>query len=185
MRKVPEILSAKTVALTRLFRIERVGLRFSNGNEVEYERMPGSTTGAVLIIPVLPPDTALLIREYMAGTHRYELGLPKGRIERGEDVLTAANRELMEEVGYGARELLHLTTMTLAPGYLGHSTHIVLAEDLYEQRLPGDEPEEIEVVPWPLGNLAPLLAREDFTEARSIASLFLVRDVLAARQKVG
>jgi ADP-ribose diphosphatase len=83
MRKVPEILSAKTVALTRLFRIERIGLRFSNGNEVEYERMPGSTTGAVLIVPVLPPDTALLIREYTAGTHRYELGLPKGRFERG------------------------------------------------------------------------------------------------------
>ncbi len=181
MRKVPEILSTETVARTRLFRVERLGLRFSNGNEVEFERLPGSRVGAVLIVPVLADATLLLIREYAAGTHRYELGFPKGLVETGEDLLEAANREIMEEVGYGARTLSHLTSMTIAPGYIGHTTHIVLAEDLYEKRLPGDEPEEIEVVPWPLEDLPGLLGREDFTEARSIASLFLAREMLARR----
>jgi ADP-ribose diphosphatase len=66
----------------------------------------------------------------------------------------------------------------LAPGYLGHTTHIVLAQDLYEQRFAGDEPEEIEVVPWRLSRLKELLTQEDCTEARSIAALFLVRDLL-------
>ncbi len=182
MRKIPEILRSQIVARSRLFRVERLDLRFSNGVEMEYERVPGSSIGAVLVAPVLNGDTVLLIREYAAGTHRYELGFPKGRIEQNEDMLEAANREIMEEVGYGARRLRHLSTMTIAPGYIGHRTHIILAEDLYERRLPGDEPEEIEVVPWRLSRLDELLARDDLSEARSIASLFLVREALAKRK---
>ena len=157
--------------------MEQVDLRFSNGVEVSYERLKGSS-GAVLVAPMLDDDTVLLVREYAVGVHRYELGLPKGRIEAGEDLLAAANRELMEEVGYGARALSHVTTLTLAPGYLGHHTHVVLARQLYEQRMPGDEPEALEVVPWRLSRLNELLVREDCTEARSIATLFMVRDVL-------
>jgi len=181
MRRPPEILHAETVARSQLFRVEKVNLRFDNGVEVAYERVPGSKIGSVLAVPVLNGDTLLLVREYAAGTHRYELGFPKGVIEGEENLLMAANRELMEEVGYGARQLRQLHSMTIAPGYFGHATHIVLAEDLYEKRLPGDEPEEIEVVPWPLDDIAGLLAQEDFTEARSIASLFLVREALAGR----
>ncbi len=127
---------------------------------------------------MLDNDTVMLIREYAAGVHRYELGLPKGRIEPGEDLIDAANRELMEEIGYGANQLEHLTAFTLAPGYLGHHTQIVLAQDLYMQSCDGDEPEELEVVPWSLSNLSELLVRDDMTEARSIAALYMVRDLL-------
>jgi ADP-ribose diphosphatase len=86
----------------------------------------------------------------------------------------------MEEIGYGARSLTHLTSLTVAPGYLSHTTHVVLAQDLHEQRLEGDEPEEIEVVPWPLSDIEQLLTRDDFTEARSIAALYLTRERLKA-----
>ena len=181
VRQVPEILRAETIARTRLFRVERLNLRFANGAEVEYERVPSSTIDSVLVIPVLDATTLLLVREYAAGTHRYELGFPKGVIEREEELLAAANREIMEEIGYGAHRLRHLSSMTIAPGYIGHTTHIVLAEELYRQQLPGDEPEEIEVIPWSLDDTARLLARADFTEARSIAALFLARETLQAR----
>jgi ADP-ribose diphosphatase len=82
--------------------------------------------------------------------HRYELGLVKGRIDRGESVLEAAQRELKEEAGFGAHKLTVLRAMSLAPTYMSHQTWLVLAEDLYPERLPGDEPEELEVVPWKL-----------------------------------
>ena len=178
MSKKPRILSAQTVARTRLFHVEEVGLEFANGTVVHYERLNASPRGAVLVVPMLDEDTVLLIREYAAGVHRYELALPKGLIESGENVLEAANRELMEEVGYGARDLQHITSFTLAPGYFGHVTHVVFARDLYEQRSPGDEPEEIEVVPWRISALRELMAQEDCTEARSIAALYMVRDLL-------
>ncbi len=185
MAKKPQILSVKTVAKTRLFQVEALELEFSNGVTVEYERLKTSPYGAVLAVPMLDDDTVLLIREYATGVDRYELALPKGRIEKGEDVIAAAEREMMEEVGYGARELTLLTTLTSAPGYSSQQTHIVLAEALYEQRLPGDEPEAIEVVPWRISQLGALLQRDDCSEARSIAALYLVRDLLAQRRAAG
>lgn len=132
-----------------------------------------------MVVPLLDKETMLLIREYAAGMERYELGFVKGRIEPGEELLAAANREMQEEVGYAANHLQLIKSVTSAPGYLFHSTHIVLATELYPQRLAGDEPEPIEVIPWQLDNLDLLLQRDDFTEARSIAALFLIRKLLA------
>ena len=175
-KKPPEILSAKTIAKSRLFEIEQLDLRFSNGVETQYERLISSRSGAVLIVPVLKGDTVLLIREYAAGVQRYELALPKGKVEPGEDILDAANREIMEEVGYAAKKLTHLTTLSIAPGYLSHETHIILAENLYECRAEGDEPEPMDVIPWKLSELTQLLQETECTEARSIAALFITRD---------
>lgn len=180
MKRQPEILSTQTLAKTRLFHIEQVDLEFSNGTRVQFERMCGSPQGAVLIVPMLDEETVVLIREYAAGTGRYELALPKGRIGANEPVLDAANREIMEEIGYAARSLEHLTSMTLAPGYSSQTTHIVLAQELYPQQAEGDEPEPIEVVHWSLRELPTLLAQQDLTEARSIAALYMVRDRLLA-----
>lgn len=181
MPKKPHIRSAQTVARSRLFEIESLELTFSNGTEVSYERLvSASGSGAVIIVPLLDAHTLLLIREYCAGTHRYELGLPKGRVEAGEEVLAAANRELMEEVGYGARELQVLRDLTIAPAYFSHATTVVVARDLYPQRRDGDEPEPIEVVQWPMAGLLELAQSEQCSEARSLAALFLVREHLDA-----
>jgi ADP-ribose diphosphatase len=160
------------------YRMERLDLEFSNGERRRYERLHGRGHGAVAVVPMLDADTVLLVREYAAGVHRYELGLVKGRIDAGETPEQAANRELMEEAGYGARDVRVLRSLTLAPTYMSHQTHVVLARDLYPQRLAGDEPEELEVVPWKLAELGQLILREEFSEGRSIAALFLVREWL-------
>ncbi|WP_019623983.1 ADP compounds hydrolase NudE [Thioalkalivibrio thiocyanoxidans] len=179
-RHKPDVQGRRTVARSRLFEVEELDLEFSNGARTCFERLISRGNGAVIVAPVQPDRTVLLIREYAAGTHRYELGLPKGRIEAREDILVAANREIMEEVGYGGHRLTHLGALTVAPGYMSHETHLIVAEELYPQRAEGDEPEAIEVVPWSLDRLGELVAREDCTEARSIAALYMVRDFLDA-----
>jgi ADP-ribose diphosphatase len=160
------------------YRMERLDLEFSNGERRKYERLHGRGHGAVAVVPMLDAETVLLVREYAAGVHRYELGLVKGRIDAGETALEAANRELMEEAGYGARELTLLRDITLAPVYMSHVTQLVLARDLYPQRLPGDEPEELEIVPWKLADIGELILREEFSEGRSVAALFIAREWL-------
>lgn len=178
MRIKPQILNRQTLARTRLFHIEELELRFANGTVTHYERLLSPSAGAVLVVPLIDNTTVLLVREYAAGVDRYELSFPKGRIESGEEILAAAQREMTEEIGHGARRLRHITSMSLAPGYISHQTHVVLAEDLYPESSQGDEPEEIEVVPWPLESIGELLIRDDFTEARSIAALFMIRELM-------
>lgn len=178
----PEILARETIARSRLFEVEQVDLRFANGREVRFEKLVSRGFGAVLVVPVTQSRSVLLVREYAAGVDRYEVSLPKGRVEPGEDMLAAANRELMEEVGVGARRMERITGLTLAPGYLGHVTEVILARDLYPQSLPGDEPEPPEVVEWSLDDLPGLLAREDCTEARTLAALYIVRDLIGSEE---
>ena len=181
MREKPRILQQTTTAKSRLFTVETLKLCFSNGQERDYERLVGSGRKAVLVVPMLDDDTVLLIREYAAGLHDYHLSLPKGLVEVGEDVLVGANRELMEEVGYGAHRLQELKSLTLSPGYMTHATHIVLAQDLYEKKLEGDEPEPLDVVPFSLNDLPQLIERVDFSEARALAALFMVREILRSQ----
>ena len=179
----PEILKRREVCASRLFRVEELQLRFSNGVERTYERLRGGSGSAVIIVPLLDDREFVLVREYGAGVEDYQLVLPKGKVEVGEDCCEAANRELMEEAGYGARQLTMLKNMTQSPNYMQHSTQIVVARDLYAERCEGDEPEIMEVITWPIDDIAGLVARSDFAEARTIAALYLARDWLRNLEK--
>ena len=169
----PEILATEVVAQSRLFKIESLDLRFSNGVERTYERMKPSGRHAVLVVPVTEQGDLLLIREYSAGTERYELGFPKGLIDQGESASEAANRELKEEIGFGAKALQPLKEVVLAPSYFSSKMTLFLAQDLYPEKLDGDEPEPLQIVRWPLSQAEELLHHMDFAEARSITALFL------------
>ena len=181
MPQKPIILDHQLVAESRLFGIERLQLRFSNGEERVYERLRTPRIPAVLVVAVKDNGNVLLIREYACGTHSYQLALPKGAMDGQETVFEAANRELMEEAGHGAHQFTELKALSLSPGYMGHMIHIVMAENLFEQTLPGDEPEPLEVIEHPLEDIDSLLAAEDFTEARSLAALYMARDIIRNR----
>jgi len=183
MTKRPTILATRDAPDSYLRRAEEVDLEFSNGERRTYQRLKSGGYGAVLIVAMRDADTVLLVREYGVGVDRYELGVPKGRLDRDETVEQGADRELKEEVGFGARKLTVLGPLSLSPSYMTHMAHVVLAEDLYPERLQGDEPEELEVVPWRMDDLHTLIARDDVTEGRSIAALFMAREYLAGRYR--
>lgn len=180
---LPTITRSQKIAKTRLFKVEELDLVFSNGEKRTYERLVAGSNGAVMIVPILNQTHFLLIREYSAGTNDYQLAFPKGLMETGETVGEAANRELKEEIGYGAKNIHPMKKMTLAPGYLTHSMNLVMAEDLYPESLEGDEPEPLELVKWAINDIDSLLAQPDFTEARSIAALFLAKQILTTNKR--
>ena len=177
MSKKPEILSVSTIARSRLFHIEQVDLRFSNGNQRRFERLQGSAAGSVLMIP-LDGDDLILIREYAVGTDRYELGFPKGAIDKGEQPVEAAARELREEIGMASGDLTVLRRYIASPAYFNRSTWIVLAKGLTADPLPGDEPEEIEQVRWPVARMWELLDQDDFSDGCNQLALYMLGHLL-------
>lgn len=178
--KKPQILACREVARSRLFRVEELELKFSNGVERTYERLGSFGTGhqAVMVVPLLDNNRFLMVKEYASGTEDYQLTLPKGLVEPGEDLFEGGNRELKEEAGYGAHQWEYLTEFTLSPNYMQNRIHVAVARDLFEERLEGDEPEPMEVVEWSFDRLIELNERPDFSEARTLAALFLVREKL-------
>lgn len=162
--------------------MEKLSLRFSNGAQRQFYRVIPNSNHAVMVIAMPDAETVLITREYGCGFHRYELGLPRGRIDEGEDILVAANRELQEEAGFAANRLDYLRTLSLAPTYMAHEIHVVLARDLSASQLEGDEPEPIDVIPWKLAEIETLALHPEFTEGRALGALLLARAWLAAER---
>ncbi len=173
MGQQPIVTANRKIAHSRIFHIEEMDITFPNGATRTYERLMGTRADSVIILPFLDDDTILLIREYAAANECYELSLPKGMVDTGEQPLDAANRELQEETGYAAAQLRYLHKLDIAPGYICHTSHAVVATGLTPSRLDGDEPEQLEIVPWKLANLDKLLRHPDLTDARAIATLLL------------
>ena len=178
MSTLPKIHARRRQDPGKLFKVEKLDLEFSNGETRCYERLLTHGLGSVIVVAMRDDETVLLVSEYAAGLHHYELGLVKGRLEADETILEGAERELKEEAGFGANSLVELTALSLAPGYMTHVTHVVLARDLYPDKLPGDEPEPLKIIPWPIADLHSLVQRADCTEGRSIAALYIARDYL-------
>ncbi len=175
--KKPDIVNVEDIAKSRLFTIQSVNLRFSNGVERIYERMKPAGREAVMILAI-DGDDVLLIEEYAVGIEGYELGFPKGLIDPGENPQQAGVRELKEEVGMGGEKLTPLGMVTMAPSYFSSKMHILVAEGLYAEWLIGDEPEPLIVHRWPLARLIDLLEHPQFNEARNISAMFLLREWL-------
>lgn len=181
MRKLPEITATNIIASSSLFRIEQVHLTFSNGEQRIFERIRSKNPhfGAVMIAPITHDNHIILAREYAVGTEQYELSLPKGIIEQDETPEAAANREMQEEIGMAAEEFHHLGTLSAAPNYFAANMDVVLAHNLHPAILPGDEPEPIEAVYWPIDDITTLITDGHITEARAIAALYLTTEWLA------
>ncbi len=185
MSNSPLILNTKTIAKTRLFCVEEMCIRFSNGEERIYEKLHMNAYSTIMVVPFLNSNTILLIREYAAGSNRYELGFPTGQVEQNESLLEAANRELMEETGYASHQLEKIRAISLVPGHMNYKTHVIMAEKLYPSNLIGDEPEKIKIEPWAFSQIDQLLLRADFSDSRSIAALFLINSFLKKRNEHG
>ena len=110
-KTLPQIHQREIVAESRFFRVERVDLEFTNGATRQFERMAGYSRGAVMIVAVQDGDF-LLVREYAAGTHTYELGFPKGLIDQGESILEAAIRSCLTAL----RHLANTASATVGAG---------------------------------------------------------------------
>ncbi len=174
----PKIHKSSIVARSHLFTVESLELEFSNGTQRTYERLVSGGHGAVMMVPINKHGQVLLIREYGVGLEDYTLTLPKGAVDLGETIEQAADRELKEEIGHGTRSLHYLKNLSLSPSYMTSGIDVLIALDLYEESLEGDEPEPLEVVAWPLDNISELVARADVTEGRAIAALYMAADWL-------
>lgn len=176
--KPPTITQTTSIAKTRLFNVEAVDLDFANGEKRTYERLKRQHPGAVMMVPVTANDEFILIREFAVGVEAYELTFPKGFIDAGELPEQAANRELQEEIGFGAREFIELREVYTSAAYMQSHMNLVVARDLYPASLAGDEPEPLEIVHWPIADYNELLAQPDFISTTCVAALLLAREEL-------
>lgn len=145
-RDVPPIRARREISTNRFLSYVEEDLLDRHGKPYTYYQVE-SKWDAVLVIPVLGDGRLVLERIYRHPYRAFMLEFPAGGIERGEDPLDAARRELGEETGYRATRVAKLGAVEAMPGMLRLRLHVMLALDLEpgaERRLEAMEILEVE-----------------------------------------
>ena len=131
------------------------------------------------ILPFLDPDTVLLIQQYRYVAKRVTWEMPTGGVHADETTEEAAQRELAEEIGYGAGRLVPVSTYHTSKSVMDETAHLFLAEDLTKlERPPRDETEFIDVRPFPFRR-----ALQMVLDGEIVDSMTVIAVLLAARMK--
>ncbi|MFH1080599.1 MAG: NUDIX hydrolase [Pseudomonadota bacterium] len=101
----------------------------------------------IAVVPLTDAGKLILIRQYRHATRQVITEIPAGAIDKKEESVEAcAQRELAEETGFQAKQLVKLFEGYLIPGYGNEYMYFFLARDLFPLQLPPDEDEFIETL---------------------------------------
>lgn len=165
----------------RGFRFSVTRARFRGPDGVEFERDIVRHPGAVGVLPLHADGSVTLVRQYRAALDDDLWEVPAGiRDVDGEDDAATAARELREEVGLVAEQMVHLVTFHNSPGFCDESVAVYLATGLREvERAPEGVEEQMMVVERiPLQEALAMAADGRITDAKTMICLHAV----AARQ---
>jgi ADP-ribose pyrophosphatase len=127
----------------------------------------------VNVIPITPAREVVLIRQYRHGTREVTLEIPGGIVEPHDSPQEAARRELQEETGYEAGDMIGLGFVHPNPAFLDNRCYTFLAQDARRTRHQAqDEKEDIEVLLKPLAEIPRLIREGGITHSLVIAAFY-------------
>src|SRR5687768_15759743 len=125
---------------------------------------------SMTVVAIDSEGRLVLVRQYRHATAEVLLETPAGSVDPGATAEEAVNRELAEEAGLCAREVVPLGSFYLAPGWCTEYMHAYLARDLYEATVEADEDERIDVVRLPVAEWERRIAAGEIRDCKSIAA---------------
>ncbi len=171
-----ELIKSEPLFQGRAFKIRRDWLKTPDGRETKFEIVEHG--GSVVIVPVDHEGNLLFVRQYRHAAGMDMLELPAGTRDGDEPFEDCAAREIREETGMEAGELIHMGSFYLAPGYSTEYMGVFLARDLKHNPLDADEDEFLSVEKIPVKDAFDMASRGEIPDAKSLAGLLMARSYL-------
>ena len=131
--------------------------------------------GASSVIPLLPDNQIILVKQYRYPVAQVTLEVPAGKLDKpDEDPVLCAERELSEETGYTAEKMWKLTTIATTVGFTNEYIHLYAATGLTPGKKHPDDDEFINVVKMPLTAALHLVETGKIIDSKSIISILLL-----------
>jgi ADP-ribose pyrophosphatase len=127
--------------------------------------------GGVGIIAQPTPSSIVLVRQYRHAVGQYLWEIPAGMIDRGEDPVETARRELIEETGFRAQGFRQIRVVFPSPGFCNERIHIFLAEGLTVGEAQPEDDERIEIRVWDLDEAWALVERDELLDGKTQIAL--------------
>ena len=143
----------------------------------EVEEHPGGVT----ILPVDEDGSCYMVRQFRYPFGRMMLEAPAGKLEYGEDHRECAVRELSEETGFTADELVYLGGCCTSPGFSTEVLHIYLALGLHAGECHPDQDEFLNVEKIPLSQLSRMVMDGEIDDAKTIVAVLKAEKYLSGR----
>jgi ADP-ribose pyrophosphatase len=154
-------------------------VQLEDGRTVKLEIVEHAPSIGVLALK--DERTALLVRQYRHSAGETLREIVAGSLDAGEAPEAAAQRELAEEIGYRAQEMIPLGGFYLCPGYTTEFMHIFLARGLEPATAEADEDEQIELEEIPLSELYRQARAGELKDAKTVAALLMAESHLENR----
>jgi ADP-ribose pyrophosphatase len=150
-------------------RLEIHHLEDEDGNRVRREVCVHP--GAVVVLAFVAPQRIVLLRNRRYAIGQLLLELPAGTLEKNENPMNCAGRELQEETGYLAQRIKPLGSFYSSPGILTEKMHAFAAYDLKKTHNALEEGEDIEVIETDLEEALVMIRTGEIQDAKTIATL--------------
>ncbi|MCC6422539.1 MAG: NUDIX hydrolase [Phycisphaerales bacterium] len=169
-------MSFELIEKQRLYEGKKISLEVHHLQDDEGHRARREVVvhpGAVVVLPFLSTDRIILIRNRRYAAGQILVELPAGTLNKGEDPMNCAGRELQEETGYLAGRLQRLGAFYSSPGILSEKLYTFAAYDLERTATALDEDEEIEVMEVSFNQSIEMIREGQIIDAKTIATLLM------------
>ena len=156
-----------------LLHVRKDEVELPNGHKSvrEWIKHPGASS----VIPLLPDNQIILVRQFRYPVDQVTLEVPAGKLDFvGEDPLECAKRELSEETGYSAEKIWKLTTIATTVGFSNEIIHLFAATNLTPGKQHPDDDEFINAIKVPLTAAVQMVESGKIIDAKSVISILLL-----------
>ena len=134
--------------------------------------------GGVCVISIDENKDVLMVKQYRVPFGRMLLEVPAGKLDKNEEILSAAKREFTEETGYIANKLTYMGNFYPSVGFLNEKIHVYIAEDLQKSQQNLDEDEFLDVEKYNIDTLYDMVLKNEIRDAKTVIAIMLLKSYL-------
>jgi ADP-ribose pyrophosphatase len=135
--------------------------------------------GGAAVVAVKDDGKIILVKQYRHPIQQAILELPAGKLDKGEDPLVCAVRELEEETGYKSGKIEKLGVISTSPGFCTEILHIYLAQDLISGNHNREEGElGMELLEFTMDEIEQKIMSGEIIDAKTICGIFYAKNKL-------
>lgn len=166
-----KVVDSKIIFSGKVFDIQVDKIEYDSGNTAPREVVLHN--GGAVVLAITKEEKIILIKQFRYPFKKELWELPAGKLEKGEDPLVCAGRELKEETGYSAKSITKLGSIFTSPGFCNEELYIYLAEGLIEGDHNREEGEEgMTVHEFTPEEISKMIMTGEIKDSKTIAGMF-------------
>lgn len=158
-------IEVETIYEGRIIDVTLEKVRLPNGNEGMREVVRHS--GAVAVIAQTDEGKYVFVRQFRKPLERTIVEIPAGKLEKDEEPLETAKRELKEETGYSCNNIEHIISFYTSPGFADEIIHLYKATELTKGKQHMDDDEFLDVIELTLEEAQQLVNNQEIIDAKT------------------